>query len=470
MRACCTIYLMSKLDISKNRVFIADTINLVGKTVTVEGWIRLRRDHGKLIFFTLRDGSGFLQVVINAKVSEKAYETAKEIRPEFAVRVEGAVKKRPENAIDKASPVGTVELEAHEIEVISKAETLPFDMGGKDLNLELPTLLDFRGLSLRHPKVAAIFKVQETVIDSFRQACKGKDFTEFQAPVIIPQGAEGGSEVFEVKYFDHKAYLSQSPQFYKQIMVGVFERVFTVNKTLRAEPSVTTRHLSEVTTLDAEFGFINSWEDVMDMAEDVIKYMIDRVNKENSDILKSYNSLPIKISDKIPRIKLREAQEIIFKRTGRDNRKESDLKPEDEREICRYSDEELGSDLIFITHYPVDKRPFYTFEDPKDLGYTLSFDLIGKGVEWMTGGQRINDYNTLAENANKRGIDLKKSEIYLQAFRYGMPPEGGFSFGSERIVMHILGLSNIREASLFPRDMERVDERLSVQNTNKKTH
>ncbi|MBI2614043.1 MAG: aspartate--tRNA(Asn) ligase [Candidatus Levybacteria bacterium] len=443
-----------------NRTLISETVDCVGKIVAVEGWIHLRRDHGKLIFLSFRDRSGFLQIVVNAKESSSAYETAKKVRPEFAVKVIGLVKKRPENAVDKNSVAGSVELEAQKISILSKAEVLPFDMGGKDLNLELPTLLDHRGLSLRHQKVAAIFKVQETVIDSFRIACKKKDFTEFQSPVIVPQGAEGGSEVFEIKYFDHKAYLSQSPQFYKQIMVGVFERVFTVNKTMRAEPSVTTRHLTEVTTLDAEFGFIDSWLDLIDMAEYVIKFMIDSVSKQNLDVLKMYNATSPKISAKIPRIKLREAQEIIFKRTGRDNRQDPDLSPEDEREICRWSLEEKNSDLVFVTHYPVSKRPFYTLEDPKDKGYTLSFDLIGRGTEWMTGGQRINDYKKLTENARKRGIDLKKSEIYLQAFRYGMPSEGGFSFGSERITMHILGLQNVREASLFPRDMERVDERL----------
>lgn len=442
------------------RILIKNAVNKVGQEVVVEGWIHLRRDHGKLLFFSLRDRSGFLQIVVNAKVSEKAYETAKDIKPEFAVKIEGIVKKRPENAIDKRSIAGSVELEAQKITVLSKAEILPFDMGGKDLNLELPTLLDHRGLTLRHPKIAAIFKVQETIIDSFRAACKKKDFIEFQSPVIIPQGAEGGSEVFEIKYFDHKAYLAQSPQFYKQIMVGVFERVFTVNKTLRAEPSVTTRHLTEVTTLDAEFGFIESWLDVMDMAEYIIKFMIDSVESQNSDILKMYNVTAPKIPAKIPRIKLREAQEIIFKSTGRDNRQEPDLSPEDEREICKWALEEKKSDLVFVTHYPVAKRPFYTLQDPEDPGYTLSFDLIGRGTEWMTGGQRINDYKKLVENAKKRGIDLKKSEIYLQAFRYGMPSEGGFSFGSERITMHILGLQNVREASLFPRDMERVDERL----------
>lgn len=450
------------------RTLIAQTVESIGKEALLKGWVRIVRAHGKLIFFDLRDRSGTVQVVVNPQVSEKAHKEALELRPEFAIELIGVVKKRPQKTENKQLTTGGVEIEAKEIKVLSKAEAEPFDMGGPNLNLELPTLLDNRGLTLRHPKIAAIFKVQETVIDSFRKACKEKGFTEFQSPVIIPQGAEGGSEVFEVKYFDHKAYLAQSPQFYKQIMVGVFERVFAVNKTLRAEPSVTTRHLTEVTTLDAELGFIDSWTDVMDMAEYVIKFMIDEVDKQNADALAMYGVTVPKISAEIPRIKLKKAQEIIFRRTGRDNRQEPDLQPEDEREICKWALEEKGSDLVFITHYPVAKRPFYTFEDPEDPGYTLSFDLIGRGIEWMTGGQRINDYNKLVKNAKARGIDLKKSEIYLQAFRYGMPPEGGFSFGSERVTMHILGLKNIREANLFPRDMERVDERFSADNKDKK--
>ncbi len=437
-----------------NRTLILDCKEKIGQDVSVCGFVQVRRDHGKIKFLDVADRSGIIQVVLGGGKGG-------ELRPQDVVKISGQVNKRPENLVNKNILTGEIEIYSEDVEVLSKAEELPFDMGGKDLNLQLPTLLDFRSLTLRHPKIKSIFKVQEVVVDAFRQALKEKDFTEFQAPVIIPQTAEGGAEVFQVKYFDHTAFLAQSPQFYKQILVPVYERVFAVNKTLRAEPSITTRHLAEVTTLDAEFGFINSWEDLMDMAEYTIKYIFDRVAKENKDVLEKYETTIPKTSEKIPCIKLREAQEIIFKRTGRDNRKEPDLQPEDEREICKWSLEEKGSELIFITHYPVNKRPFYTYEDPQDLGYTLSFDLLGRGTEWLTGGQRINDLDTLIKNAKARGIDLEKSALYIQAFKYGMPPEGGFSFGSARIVMHILGLSNIREASLFPRDMERVDVRLN---------
>lgn len=437
------------------RTLISGCNNKIESLVKICGWVQVRRDHGKIVFLDILDRSGVIQVV-----AEKGQ--ASELRPQDVVCIEGKVAKRPEKLVNPNLKTGAIELQATKIEIVSEAAELPFDMGSQELNLQLPTLLDYRSLSLRHPKIRAIFKVQEVVIDAFREALKKKDFTEFQSPVIIPQTAEGGAEVFEVNYFGYKAFLAQSPQFYKQIMVGVFERVFTVNKTLRAEPSVTTRHLTEVTTLDAEFGFIDSWEDVMEMVEYTIKYIFERVGKECADALKLYSTTVPKVSSKIPRIKLREALKIVYERTGRDNRNEPDLQPDDEREICKWAAEEYGSDLVFVTHYPVKKRPFYTFEDPEDPGYTLSFDLLGRGTEWLTGGRRINKLEQLLQKAEERGVDIKKSELYLQAFKYGLPPEGGFSFGSERIVMHILGLSNIREASLFPRDMERVDVRLST--------
>lgn len=450
-----TLAVVGMIKAVMDRTLILDCNEKVGEAVKVCGFVQVRRDHGKIIFLDLLDRSGVIQVIAQGEI-------AKDLRPQDVVCIEGEISKRPENLINPNLSTGTIELQAKSIEVLSKAEELPFDMGGKDLDLQLPTLLDYRGLTLRHPKIRAIFKVQEVIIDTFREGLKKKGFTEFQAPVIIPQTAEGGAEVFEVKYFDYKAYLAQSPQFYKQILVGVYERVFTVNKTLRAEPSMTTRHLTEATTLDAELGFINSWKDILDTAEYVIKFIFERVEKECGDTLKIYGATVPKVTDEIPRVKLRQAQEIIFQRTGRDNRNEPDLEPEDEREICKWALEEKGSELVFVTHYPVSKRPFYTFEDPEDPGFTLSADLIGRGVEWLTGGQRINNLELLAEKAKERGVDLKKSELYLQAFKYGMPPEGGFSFGSERITQGILGLANIREATLFPRDMERVDVRLST--------
>jgi nondiscriminating aspartyl-tRNA synthetase len=244
------------------------------------------------------------------------------------------------------------------------------------------------------------------------------------------------------------------------MMVGVFERVLTVTKAYRAEPSVTTRHLSEYITVDAEFGFINDWLEILAMAEKVILGIFQRVERDCAAELQMFAATLPKIVIPLPRLKMREAQEIIFQRTGRDHRQEPDLDPEDEREIGRYALENYGSELIFITHYPTKKRPFYTFPDPAEPDYTLSFDLLGRGLEWITGGQRINDYQQLLNNVKKWGNRPEDFELYLQAFKYGMPPEGGFALGAERITMQLLGLNNVREASLFPRDMERVDVRL----------
>jgi len=438
------------------RTLISETISKVGKEILLKGWVNTRRDHGKIVFIDLRDRTGIVQIVASPQLVEG-------LHSEDVIYVTGLVKARPEKLVNPKLTTGTVEVEAKKVELISKSAELPFDMGQETLQLELPTLLDYRPLTLRHPKVNAIFKVQEVVIDSFRKALKSQDFFEFQSPILIPEVAEGGAEVFKVPYFEkYQVYLSQSPQVYKQILVGAYERVFAVNKTLRAEPSVTTRHLAEVTTLDAELGFIDSWLDVKESAQRTIQFMLNAVNEQCQDILQEFDTTIPKFTPEIPMIKLREAQEIIFKRTGIDHRQEPDLGPEDEREICRWSLEEHESDLIFISHYPVKKRPFYTYPDPDDPEFTMSFDLLGRGTEWMTGGRRINDYAKLLENAKIWKLSPERMGLYLQAFKYGMPPEGGFSFGSERITMHILGLKNIREASLFPRDMERVDVRLST--------
>lgn len=437
------------------RTLIAQTPELVGQTILLKGWVNTIRDHGKIAFLDLRDRTSTIQVVTSS-------EMVKDIRLESVVSVTGLVKSRPEKLVNHNIPTGTVEIEATSVDLVSKAAELPFDMSKESLDLELPTLLDNRGLTLRHPKVKAIFRIQEVVVDAFRRALQAKSFVEFQAPVIIPSVPEGGAEVFEIKYFAYKAYLAQSPQLYKSLLVSIFERVFSVNQICRAEPSATTRHLSEATSLDAEFGFIDSWTEVRDMAEYVIKFILEEVRSKCESELKMYGATIPAVSEKIPTVKLREAQEIIFERTGRDCRAEKDLAPEDEKEICRWAAEKHGSDLVFVSHFPTKTRPFYTYPDDETPEFNQGFDLIGRGVEWLTGGRRIHDYETLLSHAKEWGVNPDKINLYLQGFKYGMPPLGGFAFGAERITMHILGLANIREASLFPRDMERVDVRLGA--------
>lgn len=434
------------------RILSIEVAKFIGQKVRVSGWVDSRRDHGGIVFLDLRDRSGLLQIVCKP-------DQIKEIKGEWVVEIEGQVQERPQKMINPDIESGKVELLAETIKILAKAEPLPFDI--KDLTLSLPTLLDWRPLCLRNSQIKAIFKIEEGIINSFRQTLNSLDFSEFQAPTIVPANAEGGAAVFRIDYYDYNAYLAQSPQLYKQIMVGVFERVYCVNKVFRAEPSVTTRHLSEYVSLDAEMGFISSWEELMDTCQEIIKNILSDLQKNNSKELQDLKiSLPV-IGEKIPKLKIREAQKIIFERTGKNNQQAPDLEPEDEKEICNFAKEKYDSDFIFITHYPVEKRPFYTFQDPQDPGYTLSFDLLCRGLEITTGGQRINDYEKLVENIKKWKNKPEDFSYYLKTFKYGLPPEGGFAFGLERIVKQFLGLENVRQASLFPRDMERIDQRLS---------
>jgi len=421
-----------------------ETINKIGQVVKVAGWINSRRDHGKICFLDLRDRTGMLQVFCSGELIDK------DIREEAVIEITGTIQKRPDKLVNNEMATGSVELQAEELKVLEKSEILPFEI--KNMNVSLPTLFDWRPISLRNDEVSNIFKTQEDLINGFRETLKSMDFTEFQSPAIVGTAPEGGSEVFHVDYYDYDAYLAQSPQVYKQILVGVYERVFTVAKAYRAEPSVTSRHLSEYISLDAEMGFIDSWEDIMDVCEKTVKGMLENV-KDNH--LKIFGAQKPDLSIKIPRIKLREAQEIINIDKG-----EPDLSPEGERKICQWAKEKYNSDFIFITHFPTKKRPFYTYPDPQDAEYTQSFDLLFKGLEIVTGGRRINNYQQLVENINKWGNSERNFEFYLQAFKYGMPPEGGFAIGTERITKQLLGIENVAQTSLFPRDMERIDQGL----------
>ncbi len=442
------------------RTLAKETTKKIGKKVRLCGWVERRRDHGQLVFLDLKDRSGLVQIVGKKDLGD--------LRISDAIEIEGKVRQRPKELVNPKLPTGQVEVGIEKVKILSQAAPLPFDMGKDQLDLELPTLLDHRALTIRHQTIKAIFEVGEVVVDAFRKSLKKIGFTEYESPIIVPATAEGGAEVFPVQYFDYQVYLGQSPQLYKQMMLGAFERVFTVTHAFRAEPSVTTRHLTEYTSLDAEMAFIDSWEELMDTAECVVKEILMVVKKECSEQLKLYQATIPLMARKIPRIKLQEAQEIIYKRTKKDHRDEPDLDPAGEEEICRWAKEEKGSELIFITHYPVKKRPFYAYPDPQNPDLTLSFDLLGRGLEWITGGQRIHEYQKLVENIKKWGNDPKDFALYLETFKYGMPPEGGFAIGLERVVMKILGLKNAREATPFPRDMERVDIRLSRTQPRKK--
>ncbi len=433
------------------RTLSLETPKLVGQEIKLAGWVNTRRDHGKIIFIDLRDRSGLVQVV--------GGQALKELRPEDVVEVIGLVKARPAAMTNAKIPTGGVEVEVKEVKILAKAEELPFDTGQEELKVTLPTLLDYRSLTLRHPKIKKIFQVQAALIEGFRDIAKKLDCEEIVVPTIAASSTEGGADVFPIDYFGKKAFLTQSPQLYKQILVTVFERVFVITKAYRAEPSVTTRHLTESTQMDCEFCFVE-FNELLDLLEEVGSSTLKYVQDKCPEILKDFGVKPIAFG-KIPRLKLREAQEIIYKEFGRDVRQEKDLGPQDEIDICKWALEKYKSDLVTITHFPTKKRAFYSLPDPKNPEYSLSYDLLFRGLEIVSGSQRINDYGQLVQTIKDRGLDPKDFELYLMAFKYGMPPEGGFSFGLERMTKNILNLENIREASLFPRDMERIDIRLN---------
>lgn len=437
------------------RTLASETPGKIGKSVILKGWVNTRRDHGKIVFIDLRDRTGLVQIVLSP-------ELAGTLHSEDAVYITGLVKARPEKLINPKLASGSVEIEATAVEMVAKSAELPFDMGSRELEVQLPTLLDYRTLTLRHPSVKPIFEVQEAVMKGFRLAAEKLECVEVFVPTISVSATEGGAEVFPVDYYGHKAFMTQSPQLYKQMMVPVFERVFLAAHAYRAEPSVTTRHLSESTQLDCEFGFME-FPELLDALETVGRETLSYVTEKCSKVLKEFGVPELRIRNPIPRLKMREAQEIIKQRTGIDHTQEKDLMPEDEREICRWALEEKNSDLVTVTHYPTKKRAFYTLPDPANPEFSLSFDLLFRGVEILSGSQRINDYDQLVEAIKSRGMNPENFEMYLQAFKFSMPPEGGFSFGLERLTMQILQLENIRQASLFPRDMERVDFRFSTQ-------
>lgn len=439
---------------------IKDLAGFAGETVTINGFVDVRRDQGKLVFFDFRDMSGTVQGVV-LPGDETLMEAAKEIRNEYIVTVTGVVNKRPEKNVQAGKLNGDIELEVKAISALVVPHELPFDKDADDLSIE--TRFDYRPFTLRSQRDRDIFAVQATILKAFRDTLRDKSFTEFQAPVLVGGDAEGGSAVFEIPdYYGKRAFLATSGQLYKQIMVGPMERVMTVAKTFRAEKSATTRHLSEIVQLEFEMGFVKNHEEVMDMLEHVARSISTTVADTHGDVLARFGVAPALLPESsFPRFTLREAQEIIEREFGNACVGEPDLEPEHERQICQYAKEKLGSDFVFITHFPTSKRAFYTMADPEDPERSLSFDLLFRGLEINSGAQRIHDYDTLVQKMKDKGMDPEKFSYYLQAFKYGMPPHGGCSTGLERITARMLELQNVKEASTFPRDMNRIDLLLS---------
>lgn len=430
-------------DKKLERLFISELSKVDNEKVMLRGWVHKIIDLSHVVFVKLRDKSGIVQLVCDK-------DQVKDLRLENAIEVIGT---KCEN--EKAP--GKIEVIAEKIEIVGNTyyEKLPFEVNSYKNKASLETQLDHRTVALKRPEIRAIFKVQSEIENAFRSYLKEKNFEQIHTAKIIDSSTEGGSEMFTVNYFDRRSFLAQSPQFYKQMMVGAgFERVFEVGHAYRAELHNTWRHLNEYVSLDVEMGFIKDEFELMDLEEGFINYLYKHLNKTCKKELEMYKiKLPDKV--KIPRIRLDEAHKILLEKYNKKS-PVGNIDAEGEVLISKYVKEKYDCDYVFLTKYPVSKRPMYTMPDDEDKNLTKSFDLIFDGLEITTGGQRINDYEQLKENIIKFDLNPEDFDFYLETFKYGMPPHGGFAIGLERLTMKILKLSNIREASLVPRDMKRL--------------
>lgn len=421
----------------------------LGQRVRVQGWLHALRRLGGVTFLVVRDGWGTVQAVSEVEAELTPLLTAG-AGPETLLALEGLV-------VAEAQAPGGVELRDLVVELITPVtEPLPLPLNKRQIKASLPTLLDHAVVTNRHPTRRAVFRLAAGAMAGFRATLGARGFTEIQTPKIVASATESGSNVFQLDYFGRPAYLAQSPQFYKQIMVGVFERVFEVGPVFRAEPHDTTRHVNEYVSLDVEFGFIQDHFTVMALARDVIAGILGRLELECAAELTLLAARLPTVPAAIPHIHFAEAQELILQRHGVDVRGEPDLSPQDERWLGAWAQEQHGSDFLFVTGYPMVKRPFYTHPDPGRPGYSNSFDLLFRGVELITGGQRLHRYDDYLAALGRAGYPVAPFESYLEAFRYGMPPHGGFAIGLERLLMQLLALPNVRLATLFPRDLNRV--------------
>lgn len=418
-----------------------------GKGVKVNGAVHTIRKMGDVAFIVLRKREGLIQCVYE---EGKTKFDLKNLKEASAVEVEGIVK------TEDRAPNG-IEIRLTGIRVLSEpAAPLPLVISKWKLNTSLEANLNNRPIALRNIRERAKFRIQEGIVRGFRDFLYGEGFTEIHTPKLGAKSAEGGANLFRLEYFHRPAILQQSPQFYKQMMVGVFDRVFETAPVFRAEKHNTKRHLNEYTSLDFEMGYIDSFEDIMSMETGFLQYMMSLLEKEYKNELRI---LGVDLPDvtKIPTVRFNEAKQKVAEKYNRQIRNPYDLEPEEEALIGQYYKEEYGADFVFVTHYPSKKRPFYAMDDPEDTTYTLSFDLLYQGLEITTGGQRIHDYHKLMEKIEKRGMTDEGMEQYLAVFKHGMPPHGGLGIGLERLTMKLAGEENVRETTLFPRDLSRLE-------------
>jgi len=432
-----------------SRVLAADLHAHVGEQVTIAGWLHRRRELKSVTFLIVRDRSGLAQAVLSSRLVRPDSSTAG-LPEETVVAVTGTV------VANEQAP-GGVELTDPAVTPLSGPATPPpFDLYRPAVTAGLPTILDHAPTTLRHPVLRAGFEIAAATVAGFRAALDGLDFTEVHTPKIVESATESGANVFGLDYFGHPAYLAQSPQFYKQALVGVFERVYEVGPVFRAEPHDTARHLAEYTSLDAEFGFIADHHDVMAVLRDAIAGMAAGVAERAGGALELLGLKPPVVPERIPEIHFADAQELIAAEAGWDPRGEPDLSPEDERWLGDWAMREYGTEFLFVPGYPMVKRPFYTHPEPGRPACSNSFDLIFRGLELVTGGQRLHRHADYLAALAERGQDPAAYAGYLQVFEHGMPPHGGFAIGLERWTARLTGAANVRQVTLFPRDLHRL--------------
>jgi nondiscriminating aspartyl-tRNA synthetase len=429
------------------RIWTTDLRSHVGERVRLAGWLHRLRQLSGVSFLILRDGKGLAQIVVD---DPALIEQLAALHNESVLVVEG-------HAVAEPQAPGGVEIRQPAVEVLAPASAPPpVDLFRPTLKAQLPTVLDHAALTLRHPRRRALFRLASASMAGFRRTLRAMDFVEIQTPKIVASATESGANVFAIDYFGTPAYLAQSPQLYKQSMVGIFERVFEVGPVFRAEPHDTPRHLNEYVSLDAELGFIRDHTTVMDVVTRVVGGMVAALHADAADAVALLGVALPEVPARIPAIHFAKAQEVILKETGEDVRGEPDLAPAHERWLGHWAHNVHGFEYLFVVGYPMAKRPFYTHPEPERPAFSNSFDLLFRGLELVTGGQRLHRYEDYLAALQVRGLDPAPLSGYLEAFKYGMPPHGGFAIGLERWVAQLVGAANIRETTLFPRDLHRL--------------
>ena len=436
-------------EIKKTTVEFSDFGKYENQIVTIKGTVHNIRMMSDFAFVILRTARETVQCVYSEEFS--SYRMPQELKEECAVKVTGKVV-----AGETREGTKRYELQIHDVEILSHPAAIsPVVITKKQVQCDLNTNLDYRPVTLRNPRERAIFKLQEGIQRGFREFLTLQNFTEVHTPKINFAGAEGGTNVFKLDYFGKQVYLAQSPQLYKQALVGVYERVFEIAPVFRAEHHDTSRHLNEYISMDFEMGFIDSFEDIMNMETGALKYIMNLLKTEYANEVALLHADIPEITE-IPVIKFMDAKQVIMKQFKYQPTDMKDFDPAEEEMLGKYAKKKFNSDFISVTHYPSKKRPFYTMDDPEDPEYTLSFDLLFRGLEITSGVQRVHDYNEQVEKMKRLGMDPEQFETYLMLHKYGAPPHGGLGLGLERLTMHLLGFKNVREVTMFPRDINRV--------------